>query len=400
MQRLKKTKIIGSVFLWVFVGTALSAALFLLAKSVRGPSPVLAGGAAKARKSKGGSKVPDVDLRKHSVDLEDVLFDTFNGSFLRLSDANRSQILSLRDAIRPIYKPAYAKPDALPWLRDSDLVLGYISKSGASAYPLKVLNFREIANDVIDGVPVLVSYCPLCGSGAVYERKLDGKTLVFGNTSALYESDMVMFDHQTGSYWFQTMGEAIVGEMTGKRLVPLPSATLAWGDWKRLHPDTRLLAGDGKGPFSARYGTNPFSTYARYLNKGRFSFPVSKEKLDSRIRAGEVVITAELGSDIKAYPVRLIGKNTVNDEVGGRPVAIFSDGLTGAAFIALHQGKKLTFGMKDGRYVDRESGSAWTLAGRAAAGPLKGARMEPVPSRRAYWFSIAGAVPGVKLHSP
>ncbi len=105
VQRLKKTKIIGSVFLWVFVGTALSAALFLLAKSVRGPSPVLADEAAKARKSQGGSKVPDVDLRKHSVDLKDVLFDTFNGSFLRLSDASRSQILSLRDAIRPIYKP-------------------------------------------------------------------------------------------------------------------------------------------------------------------------------------------------------------------------------------------------------------------------------------------------------
>ncbi|MEE9274136.1 MAG: DUF3179 domain-containing (seleno)protein, partial [bacterium] len=135
--------------------------------------------------------VPELDKSKRSVALEDVVFDTFNGKFVRLSRASRRVIRLLRDAIKPIYRPRYGGPDALPWLRDSDMVIGYAAGGKAYAYPLKVLNSREIVNDVIAGAPVLISYCPLCGSGAVYRREAGGRTLLFGNTSALYESDMV-----------------------------------------------------------------------------------------------------------------------------------------------------------------------------------------------------------------
>ena len=90
-------------------------------------------------------------------------------------------------------------------------MIGFVSKTETFAYPVKILNLHEIVNDAIDGAPVLVSYCPLCASGVVYSRKLDGQVLIFGNTSALFEPDLVMYDHQTGSYWFQVIGEAIVG---------------------------------------------------------------------------------------------------------------------------------------------------------------------------------------------
>ena len=94
-------------------------------------------------------------------------------------------------------------------MRDTDLVLGYVGPESGSAfaYPVKMLNLHEIVNDVIDGRPVLISYCPLCASGAVYDRELAGEVLLFGNTSALYQSDLVMYDHQSGSYWFQVLGE-------------------------------------------------------------------------------------------------------------------------------------------------------------------------------------------------
>ena len=102
---------------------------------------------------------------------------------------------------------------------------------------------HEIVSDVIEGVPVLVTYCPLCFSGVVYSRELDGRLLTFGNTSALYQSDLVMYDHQTGSYWFQVAGEGVVGPLTASRLDLLPSTTVSWGEWRRLYPETRLLTG-------------------------------------------------------------------------------------------------------------------------------------------------------------
>ena len=344
--------------------------------------------------------VPDLDTKKKNVHLKEVIFDTFNGSYVPLSKATKKTIRRLRDAIRPIYRPRYGKVGDLAWLREDDLVLGYAVGGEAYAYPIKVLNFREIVNDTIGGEPVLISYCPLCGSAVVFSRRLAGKTLLFGNTSALYESDMVMYDHQTGSYWFQVMGRAIVGAMTGSQLIPLPSATLTWGEWKRLHPQTRLLTGDARGGFGSSYVRDPFASYPARLNVGRFAFPVSREKLDHRLPAGEVVLTVEIEEGIKAYPIRLIGDRAVNDTLAGRRIVLFSRGTMGAVFLAEISGEKLTFAFVKGNFTDRETGSVWNLVGAATAGPMKGKSLKALPGRRAFWFSLAGGVPGVKLHKP
>ena len=162
---------------------------------------------------------PTVDTSIAGVPVEDVLFDTFRGGFVRLSEASEETIEILRDRIKPIYEPRYDSAGDGDWLSQGDGVLGYVSSSGdAFAYPMKMLNFHEIVNDVIDGVPLLVSYCPLCASGVVYDRELNGEVLLFGNTSALYQSDLVMYDHETGSYWHQVIGEAIVGPLTVRGL--------------------------------------------------------------------------------------------------------------------------------------------------------------------------------------
>ena len=344
--------------------------------------------------------VPAVDLSKHSVPFEDVVFDTFDGRFVRLSVASQQLIKDLRDRIQPIYNPSYGDAEGLPWLKGSDLVIGYVSNQVAYAYPIKVLNFRELVNDVIDGLPLLVSYCPLCGSGVVFDREVGGETLLFGNTSGLFQSDLVMFDHQTGSYWFQVLGEAIVGESTGKRLTLLSSMTIRWGEWKRLHPETRLMVADGATAFTSRYESDPFFDYTRRLDEGRFPFPVSEDRLDNWLRASEVVITAEVDSAVKAYPVRLIGDAAVNDQVGGRPVVVFPAVPPAPLFFANVSGKRLTFQFQDGLYIDQDTGSSWNASGRATAGPLKGTSLKSVPSRRAFWFSIAGAIPGIELYIP
>ena len=273
---------------------------------------------------------PRLDRSIASVDLEDVVFDTFRGSVLPLLMATDEQIELLRDAISPIYEPTYDTVDPADWLWDTDLVIGYVSQSGAFAYPIKILNFRELVNDVIDGVPVLVSYCPLCFSGVVYSRELDGQVLLFGNTSALYESDLVMYDHQTGSYWFQVLGEALVGPMTGKRLTLLPSMTTTWGEWRRMHPETVALsngieAPDDIGqPLGSPYDRDPFAGYASSLNQGRFAFPVSTEKLDDRLRPGDKVFAIEVGGRHKAYALTADSDWVVNEVVGGERVVVMA----------------------------------------------------------------------------
>ena len=348
--------------------------------------------------------VPQVDVNVHSVALEEIVFDTFDGRFTRLTVAPEWLIEQLRDVIQPIYNPEYGSGDDLPWLQDTDLVIGYVSGVSAYAYPIKVLNSRDLVIDEIDeidGVPVLVSYCPLCASGVVYSREVDGEALLFGNTSALYRSDLVMFDHQTGSYWFQVLGEAVVGQLTGKRLAPLASMTSGWGDWKQLHPETRLLVGDGGVRFGSQHAGNPFGPeYAERLDRGEFPFSVTNERPDARLRASEIVITAEIDSAVKAYPLRLIGEAVVNDEVGGQPVAVFSKGTTGSAFLATVSGMRLTFDVDGGKYADVETDSTWDAFGRAVDGPLRGTSLEPVSSRRAFWFSISGAIPGLELYMP
>ena len=273
---------------------------------------------------------PELDTSIASVPLDEVFFDTFRGGFIRLSEASQDDIDRLRDAIEPVYSPEYDDVEGGRWLNDDDAVVGYVSGSGAYAYPIKILNLHEIVNDVIDGVPVLVTYCPLCASGAVYSRELDGQVLLFGNTSALYQSDLVMYDHQSGSYWFQVIGEAIVGPATGRRLTLLPSMTTPWAAWTGLHPDTKVLKRPGPG---ARYRSDPFLGYEDRVNSGQFAFPVTESKLDDRLQAGDRVLAVEVEGSHKAYALNGVREEAINDVVGHQEIVVIVrlEGPTGAA---------------------------------------------------------------------
>jgi Protein of unknown function (DUF3179) len=343
--------------------------------------------------------VPQVDRNRHSVPLDQIVFDTFDGGSVPLSRASDALIERELDRIRPVYRPRYGGAGSLRWLKDDDLVIGVAAGGQAWAYPIKVLNLRELVVDELDGRPVLISYCPLCGSGVVFDRRVGGRTLVFSNTSALFQSDLVMVDRQTGSYWFQLAGQAVVGPLTGTRLRVVPSTTTPWGTWRRLHPETRLLAGEGNGTFGSEYAGDPFSTYPRSLDQGQFAFPVTRR--DGRLRAGEPVLVVESGRAAKAYPLRLLGDRVVNDEVGDTPVAVVAaSGGFAVAFAARNGGRTLTLGSRGNELVDRQTGTRWSLAGRGLSGPLAGANLRLLPTRRAYWFAAAAANPGIDVYRP
>ncbi len=345
---------------------------------------------------------PDIDLSRASVPLEQVIFDTFGGPPLPLTQASVTQIQQLRNRIRPIYSPRYGDARDGNWLDKDDLVIGYSAGENAYAYPVKMLNFHEIVNDVIANLPVLISYCPLCASGVVYDRGVAGRVLTFGNTSALYQNDMVMFDHETGSYWFQTGGEAIVGELVGQRLRLLPSVTMTWAEWRRDYPRTAVLSRDQGFPGRYPYENDPFSRYPWAVAAGRFPFPVDRARVDDILPLAEVVITAEIGEAAKAYPLSHIEDGVVNDSVGASPVVLFTHnrGISTRVMSRTVAGRTLTFSRKDDHYVDAETRSTWDAAGRAIAGPLLGERLQGVPSRRAFWFSMSIALPGIEVWNP
>jgi hypothetical protein len=351
--------------------------------------------------------VPTLDPVLHQVPLENVVFDTFDGRFVPLPEASSSQIARLRDAIQPIYDPQYDGPEDGAWLREDDLVIGYVAEDEAYAYPIKMLNLHEILNDFIDGVPVLVSYCPLCASGGVYVRRGPGsESLVFGNTSALYENDLVMFDHLTGSYWYQVEGKAIAGTLSGARLELLPSLTVPWKTWRVLYPETRVLSRDQGFARSFSYDRDPFSWYPDGVDEGRFPFPLSVKRVDDRIRASTVVLTVRPRSDgtEKAYSLERANPAVINDVLDGAPVVVFvRPGPVGAAYSPiLEDGRRLTFGTADaGSFRDIETASAWgPVTGWATAGPLTGTRLTALPTRRAFWFAISVAMPGIELDAP
>ena len=341
------------------------------------------------------SSLPETDFSQHIVSLEDVHFDTFDGGSIPLSRATPTDIEALRDRIPPIEQPVYVGPEGIDILEDDDLILGYVTGSGqAYAYPIKILNFHEIVNEQLDGVPLLVTYCPLCRSGVVYDRRLDGQELTFGNTSALFDNDLVMYDHQTNSYWWHIAGRGIVGELSGTQLEPLPSSMSTWRDWLELHPDTLVLSTDTG--FARPYDRDPFGGFRERVNSGQRPFPDAQASLrDDRLDDGEEVVGVVIDGAARAYPLRTLGDAAVNDELAGLPLVVFSSsqGPTGTVFERQLDGEELTFVFEDGRYRDEQTDSVWDIAGRAVEGPLAGSRLKPVPSRSSFWFAFVASFP-------
>lgn len=210
--------------------------------------------------------------------------------------------------------------EADEWIEDNELVLALIYKGVERVYPLQILVWHEIANDNIAGYPVLITYCPLCGSGIAYERKIEvnGEKIEtnFGTSGKLYNSNLVMYDEKTDTYWQQIDGKAIVGELTGQELKEISIDTVAWRDWKLFHKDSEVLSQDTG--FSRQYGKDP---YGNYYEDSFLIFDV--ENQDNRIHPKTVIFGIEVNGNYKAYREEdLIKLGVIEDEIGGVKIKI------------------------------------------------------------------------------
>lgn len=166
-----------------------------------------------------------------------------------------------KDGIPAIDMPDFGAVGAAKGIKDREPIIAVeIKGAKPRAYPIRYLMWHEIVNDIVNGVPIAVTFCPLCNSGMTFDRRVDGKRLRFGVSGKLRNSDMVMFDRETQSWWQQAIGTAIVGEMTGAKLKHLPTWMESWADFKTRNPDGVVMV---EPAFSRRYGANPYRNYDR-----------------------------------------------------------------------------------------------------------------------------------------
>ena len=231
--------------------------------------------------------------------------------------------------------------EADTWIQDDELVLILNYKGVKRVYPLQILVWHEIANDEIAGDPVTVTYCPLCGSGIAYEGKIEinGKRIEteFGTSGKLYNSNLVMYDAKTDTYWTQIDGLAIVGELTGQKLVPISIDTVVWRDWKNSEnaKDSEVLSQDTG--MNRNYGRDP---YGNYYEDSFLLFPV--ENSDNRIHAKTVVFGIEVNGNYKAYKEDdLIKLNKIEDEIVGVKIKVERDELGIVKITNLETGEEI-----------------------------------------------------------
>ncbi len=301
------------------------------------------------------------------------------------------------DGIPSIDSPKFASVnDANKFLGNSDKVVGISINGDIRAYPLQILVWHEIVNDNVDGIPVAVTYCPLCFSIQVFNRTVNNTFLQFGTSGKLYNSNLVMYDRTSKSLWSQALGEGIVGKYAGLKLEKIPFDVAYWKDWKQLYPNSKVLS---RETGSARpYGADP---YGDYYSSPDILFPISNR--DSRLGLKEIVVGLENEGSNKAYKIQDVEKlKVINDQINNRSVTIFSlYPLMVRVFDSLVNGQTLTFqyNFTNNSFTDKQTGSRWDFEGKSTEGPLKGNQLLHLPFDEGFWFEWTAFHPATKLYS-
>jgi len=241
-----------------------------------------------------------------------------------------------KDGIPALDLPDILAADKASYLDDSDRVLGISLNGRARAYPIRILNYHEIVNDVVGSEKVVITYCPLCGSGVAFDAEVNGRPLEFGVSGLLYNSDVLMYDRQTDSLWSQIMKTAVAGAMKGATLTAMPLKYTTWGDWRKRHPHTDVLS--TKTGYRRNYNTNPYAGYDRTSD---LYFAVDRRNRAYHNKMS--VMGVELDGFFKAYPFEELrkGPSQFSDSIGGQAVEVEFDDDNGTASVASIDGTLL-----------------------------------------------------------
>ncbi|MBI4430980.1 MAG: DUF3179 domain-containing protein [Candidatus Omnitrophica bacterium] len=242
-----------------------------------------------------------------------------------------------KDGIPALTDPKFVSAKEAVFLNSEDQVLGIHISGEAKAYPISILNWHELVNDRVGGKPILVSFCPLCGTGMVFDAEMDGGRGLFGVSGKLYNSDVLFYDKGTESLWSQILMEAVTGPLTGRKIKLLASERTTWEAWRSKYPEGKVLSTDTG--YARDYFRNP---YAGYESNARIYFPVAH--MDSRLHPKAWVLGIILNGEAKAYPfdqLKKISRNPLKDQVGGETILISYDRKAQSAVVQDVEGRML-----------------------------------------------------------
>jgi len=283
----------------------------------------------------------------------------------------------------------------------------------AKAYPLQVLVWHEIVNDIVAGVPLVITYCPLCNSALVFERTVGGLVLDFGTSGNLRNADLVMYDRQTESWWQQFSGEALVGDFTGTHLNLIPSQITSFADFSSQYPTGQVLFPDTG--YERLYGETPYINYDSLVNPGT---KFLDGEPDGRLAPKMRVLALSIEDKAIAYPYDLLSETgAVNDTFNGQALVVFwKSGATSALYSVVIaestnvgssnaysrelDGQTLTFSANGETFADDQTGSSWNLFGKAVDGPLAGEQLTTLNGYEFLWFAWAAFRPDTALYTP
>ncbi len=317
------------------------------------------------------------------------------------------------DGIPPIDDPTFVTvAEANTYLTDREPVVELDINGDARAYPVQVLIWHEIVNDTVGGVPVSVTYCPLCNSAVSYVREVRGVETTFGTSGRLFASALVMYDRETESLWTHFDGRAVVGVLTGDQLETIGSPLLAWEDFREAHPEGKVLDRDTTG-FRRDYGRNP---YAGYDDADTQPF-LFRGALDDRARAKQRVVGVEIDGEAAAWSLDALSQgdaSATSVSLGGTDLVILwkagqSTALEASeidagrdvgsvgVFVPMLDGQALSLVASPDGFLDSETGSTWNILGEAIAGPSAGAKLDRVAHLDTFWFAWSTYRPGTEL---
>ncbi|MFV1997378.1 MAG: DUF3179 domain-containing protein [Acidiferrobacterales bacterium] len=230
-----------------------------------------------------------------------------------------------RDGIPAIDNPEFVSSAEADYLQNRDYILGFNLNGITKAYPIKILNHHEIVNDSFGDRNIVITFCPLCGTGIAFAPEANGESLQFGVSGLLYNSDMLLYDRKTNSLWSQITGMAISGPLRGTRLRTLPITHTTWQDWRKRHPDTVVLS--TRTGYRRNYQRSP---YGDYTSNSDIYFPVTYQS--RRYHPKERVIGIEVNGKFRAYPFSELGKTKgrIRERFNGIPVSIIFDKINGS----------------------------------------------------------------------
>ena len=255
-----------------------------------------------------------------------------NGFDLSDSSIDASSIRSggpPRDGIPSLDKPKFVKLVDADFLDSHDRVIGVYRNGIAKAYPIRILNWHEVVNDDFAGSATLVTYCPLCGTGMVFDVQRNEAEFTFGVSGLLFNSDVLLYDRQTGSLWSQILSQAVSGPMKHTKLDLLPSSHTNWADWRERHPDTLVLSTDTG--YQRNYGSSPYLDYER---TNRLMFDV--ENRNSAYANKDLVLGLSIGDRDRAYPFKELQKQDIerfDDELAEQQLTIIWSESANSAYV-------------------------------------------------------------------